>query len=622
VGIVVLGYDHTAYARRSSGSVVADINSYKSWYNVNGIFFDEMSNVPGNENYYSSLNRYAKSLGFSFTVGNPGASVPSSYVGTLDVIVTYENEGVPNSASLASMTNGMPKNNFAVISYGVNTWDASAVGNIFNYASYVYVTNNTLPNPYGAVSGDLSKLVALVGSLTQTQTSVPLTVKSDNTEGTPILGLWTVIQSTNGSVVTSGYTTQVHTVRSGAGYLVSVSNYGSFVFDHWDNGGTNPVRTLTVTQETTLTAYFRSIQPIQKQTLAVRSLTLSGASIEGLWTVIQSGGNTIATGFTPLSYSGTVGTKYTASVSNYGNYVFDHWDDGTTNPARTVTLTQSETLTAYFRPTTASITVQSVDSKGTPLNGMRASVTSSNGNSVTTGFTPLAFTGTPGTQYTVSIGNYGGYVFDHWDDGTTNPARTVTVTQDTTLTAYFRPPVPTTASITVQSVDSKGTPFNGMWASVTSSNGNSVTTGFTPLAFTGTPGTQYTVSIGNYGGYVFDHWDDGTTNPARTVTVTQDTTLTAYYSTSSSITVKSVTLNGAPITGLWTVITLSDGTPVASSFTPLSFTGTNGATYTITMSNYGIFVFDHWSDGSTNPVRTLTVMQETTLTAYYSPYGP
>src|ERR1700676_998467 len=70
-GIVVLGYDHTSWAARPLADVKADINSYKSWYNASGIFFDEMSNVPGDEGYYSTLNQYSKSLGLNFTVGNP-----------------------------------------------------------------------------------------------------------------------------------------------------------------------------------------------------------------------------------------------------------------------------------------------------------------------------------------------------------------------------------------------------------------------------------------------------------------------------------------------------------------------------------------------------------------------
>jgi hypothetical protein len=159
-GILVLGYVHTSYAERNSSSVIADINSYKAWYAVNGIFFDEMSNVPGNEAYYASLSTYAKSVGFSFTFGNPGASVPASYVGTVGCIVVYESQGLPNSSSLAAWTMGMAKNSFAMIAYGVDQLAGPSLSNLSEHVAYVYVTDASLPNPYGALPGYFASLVA------------------------------------------------------------------------------------------------------------------------------------------------------------------------------------------------------------------------------------------------------------------------------------------------------------------------------------------------------------------------------------------------------------------------------------------------------------------------------
>jgi Spherulation-specific family 4 len=328
-GVLVLGYDHTSYAARSLPDVIGDINSYKSWYNVSGIFFDEMSNVPGKEAYYSSLSDYAKSIGLSFTVGNPGSGVPSSYLGTMDVIVVDENQGVPNSTSLASMTSGMPKNNFAVIAYGVNVWNGSSASNIFNYASYVYISNNTLPNPYGALSGDFSKLVALLAS--PTQTSVPLSVGSADTRGTPILGLWTSIKSTNGSVVFSGYTPLTHSVHSSADYVVSISDSGSFVFDHWSDLSTNPNVTLTVTQGTILTAYFKTAQTNTSMSTTTGTLSTSTSTNRNSSTVASDTTSTTGSSVslattgasvttTGTSYnSGTVTTSNTAASSSTTN---------------------------------------------------------------------------------------------------------------------------------------------------------------------------------------------------------------------------------------------------------------------------------------------------------------
>jgi hypothetical protein len=352
-GIVVLGYDHTSYGARPLATVEADINSYKDWYNLSGIFFDEMANVPGYESYYSTLNQYAKSVGFNFTVGNPGSAVPASYIGTMDVIVGYEDQGVPNTASLESMTNGVPANHFAVIAYGVNVWNGSAVSNIYNYASYVYVTNDTLPNPYGALTGDFSKLVSFLSD--PVPSSVPLTVNSVTAAGIPIAGVYTVITSGSGAPVDSGDTPLTASVSRGAEYVVSVANYGSFVFEHWGDGNTSPSQDIGVSGSTTVTATYGLPAPATAS-MTIQSSALTGASITGLSTTVTSNGNSVATGVTPLSFTGAIGESYTVSVGNSTSYVFDDWGGGSTSQAQTVTLTQNTTLTAYYTAAPASTT--------------------------------------------------------------------------------------------------------------------------------------------------------------------------------------------------------------------------------------------------------------------------
>ncbi|HVC27528.1 MAG TPA: spherulation-specific family 4 protein [Nitrososphaerales archaeon] len=344
-GVVVLGYDHTSYGARPLATVEADINSYKSWYNLSGIFFDEMANVAGYEGYYSALNQYAKSVGFNFTVGNPGSAIPASYIGTMDVIVAYENQGVPNTASLAAMTNGVPANHFAVIAYGVNVWNGSEVSNIYNYASYVYVTNDTLPNPYGALTGDFSKMVTDLSS--PFQSSVPLTVKSVDGAGTPIAGVYTVITSTNGAAVASGDTPLTTSVPRGVGYEVSVANYGSFVFKHWDDGGTSASQTVTVPGSTTVTATFGPVVSTTAS-MTIQSSVSTGAPIAGVPITVTSNGNTVTTGVTPLTFAGTIGASYTVSIGIPNGYIFDDWNGGGTGQALAVALTQNTTLTAFY----------------------------------------------------------------------------------------------------------------------------------------------------------------------------------------------------------------------------------------------------------------------------------
>ncbi len=159
-GITVVGYVYTQYSQRSISSAESDINDYHQWYNINGILFDEMSNVAGNENYYSTLSNYAKSLGYTITVGNPGTAVPASYIGTVNILNIYENAGLPSTATLSSNTAGYSSSNFAMVAYDVSSVPESFVASASTYVSYMYITDATLPNPYTVLPSYFLNLLA------------------------------------------------------------------------------------------------------------------------------------------------------------------------------------------------------------------------------------------------------------------------------------------------------------------------------------------------------------------------------------------------------------------------------------------------------------------------------
>src|SRR2546425_1062074 len=192
------------------------------------------------------------------------------------------------------------------------------------------------------------------------------------------------------------------------------------------------------------------------------------------------------------------------------------------------------TVTAPLPPTTVSLTVNSVETPSNPFAGQWIALSDSSGNTIATGFTPITFTVTTGTQYTVFAPNGHVHVFNHWDDGSTDSHKTITPTQDTTFTSYYTigsstPPPPASVSVTVKSMELPSNPFTGQWIVVRDSSGNTIATGFTPITFTATTGSQYTIHAPDGQTHIFDHWDDGTTNSYRTITPTQDSTLVAYY---------------------------------------------------------------------------------------------
>jgi hypothetical protein len=379
-GVLVYGYVDTAYGSDSISSVESHVNQYVSWYKVNGILFDDMQNVAGYASYYSTLGSYVSSLGIR-SMGNPGTSVDLSLIGTLNALCVYEDTGLPAISFITYP--GYSPTNFAVIALGVSL-NTSFLSSIHGLVSWVYLTNYSGSNPYDVLptyfTSEMSALSALDGVTTTTS-------------------------STSHSTTSSSTTT-----------------------------------TSTSTTKTTTTT--TSSSPNSISFLTVDSVDLSGNPISGLWTTWNQGSKVLDTGYTPMAFKGTNGETYTATVANYKNYVFCHWSDGATGSARTVTLKSGQTITAVYSttgscpPPTAKITVRSLTLSGGEFTGMWLTVTSG-GKLVASGYTSLTFSANMGQKYSVTMSNYQNYVFAHWENGSTNPVMTFTVTGAETLSASY-----------------------------------------------------------------------------------------------------------------------------------------------------------------------------------------
>lgn len=164
-GIKVIGYVPTGYGTRPAADAQADMKRWRSLYPaVTGIFFDEMQNKTGWESYYKSLTAYAKSHGFDLTMGNPGASSIPSYVGTVDLIFVYENVGYPNPTSFAGWHTQYDKRNFAVIPHSVPYFSRSFVTGVRQYIGYIFIQNDTMPNPWDTVPPFFMEMVQTLAS--------------------------------------------------------------------------------------------------------------------------------------------------------------------------------------------------------------------------------------------------------------------------------------------------------------------------------------------------------------------------------------------------------------------------------------------------------------------------
>jgi hypothetical protein len=253
-GVTVLGYVHTSFGYRTLSAVMTDVNSWKQMYSVNGIFFDEMASVTGFESYYSSLNSYAESLGYSLTVGNPSAQVPASYIGTLDNILIYENSGLPSESLLSSL--GYQSGDFSSVSYNVPALNSSFLYGASGKVGYVYVTDQNLPNPYEVLPPYFQTLVSTLSEIDSPPT-VSVNVQTVDSAGNAILGLSTVVHS-GSTTILSGYSPVSFNATAGNLCEVTVENYGNYFFSHWSTGSTSNTIKITPSQASTLVAYYNN----------------------------------------------------------------------------------------------------------------------------------------------------------------------------------------------------------------------------------------------------------------------------------------------------------------------------------------------------------------------------
>jgi len=150
--ILIIGYVYTSYGARSDAAIKDEIDKYKLWYGIDGIFFDEMSNTAGKEQYYKDKTTYIHSIGMKLVMGNPGTDTSSSYVGTVDNIIIYERANLPSVDLVKGWHLNYDKKNFAIIPYAVTTLTQQQVKDFVPYVGWIYVTNDGLPNPWDSLS--------------------------------------------------------------------------------------------------------------------------------------------------------------------------------------------------------------------------------------------------------------------------------------------------------------------------------------------------------------------------------------------------------------------------------------------------------------------------------------
>ena len=171
-----------------------------------------------------------------------------------------------------------------------------------------------------------------------------------------------------------------------------------------------------------------------------------------------------------------------------------------------------------------------------------------------------------------------GYAFTHWQDNNTDNPRSITVSCDTTFTAYFEA-LPS-YTVTVESDNEEYGTVNG---------------GGTYYA-----GEVAQISAAPITGYRFVRWQDDNTDNPRNVAVSCDTTFTAYFEALPQYTI--------------TVLANNDeyGTVAGGGTYYL------GETVQISAEPHEGYLFVKWLDEDTNNPRNISVASDSTFTAVFA----
>jgi hypothetical protein len=431
-GVTVLGFVATSYGASPTDNVETQIRHYHYWYNVNGIFFNQVSNTTGSESYYTTLNSYVKSHGMTFTMGDAGTSVPPSYFGILDNLILYEDSGYP---SLSSITHsGYPESDFGLVAYGV-PYDGTFVSNAASLAGYMYIDDLSGASRYSTLS---SLFVQTVDTLSTIDPAASTTTSSSSSSSS----------STSSSTSTSSTTSS----------------------------------TRTTTSTTTTTSTRPPTASLSISTVDSGNHSLSGFTIQAL--VDTTTGQTLHSGsHTPRTYSVPLGHSYSLTIDDNGTYNVVSANVGTfartsanggggtatftlmgnTNIVFTVSPSTTTTTSTSTSSTTTSVSSSSTTSTTTTTTShstTSTSTTSSATSSTTSAASPPSTTTITVTSVATSI-------------TTLIPSTTTRTTSSTTAPSASSPTsgTPSGRLVQLRLVDIFGMPISGAQVALTAKGG-------------------------------------------------------------------------------------------------------------------------------------------------------
>ncbi|MBT2386044.1 spherulation-specific family 4 protein [Streptomyces sp. ISL-11] len=119
-GVPLLGYVDTGYGHRPAREIVGDIRRHRRWYDVDGVFLDQVPAQAAALPHYRRLVLLARALGARTAVLNPGTHPDPGYARVADLLVTFEGPWETyRRAGVPAWTADHPPGRFCHLVYGV-----------------------------------------------------------------------------------------------------------------------------------------------------------------------------------------------------------------------------------------------------------------------------------------------------------------------------------------------------------------------------------------------------------------------------------------------------------------------------------------------------------------------
>ncbi len=206
--------------------------------------------------------------------------------------------------------------------------------------------------------------------------TVHLTVDANDMAGNQIPGMFIELQDSHGRDIASGDTPVTFSATSGQHYIIYANSYQNIVFNHWDNGITDPARSITPSASTTLTAFYSTgtVAGIPQPPTGLIAMANSSSQINLSWNAPASSDGSTITGY-KIERSLDTGATWSTLITNTGSTATRYSDDGLASS--TVYTYRVSSINSFGTSSPSNVASAETGSPGQTINTVRSGLVAS-----------------------------------------------------------------------------------------------------------------------------------------------------------------------------------------------------------------------------------------------------